>query len=162
MLPIDSLGPLQKSKNYIYDFGYRFGYRHQFALLLANYAKLQMVMSLASPLITLSFPYLSWTYGILERLKIRRFLRPPSFSGSHIKFFRKTILFTSSRATRPQTFSEHVPIRKQIVTRQKDISPKVWKSQIRKYLRHSERIVPFCLPVFTDASASEAAIQVAV
>src|SRR5271165_2163248 len=52
--------------------GYTFGYRHQFALLTANYAKLQMVMGLASPLITLSFPYLSWTYGILRRLKIRR------------------------------------------------------------------------------------------
>jgi hypothetical protein len=41
------------------DFGYRFGYRHQFALISANYAKLQMVMGLASPLITLSFAYLS-------------------------------------------------------------------------------------------------------
>ena len=78
MLPIDSLGPLQKSKNYIYDFGYRFGYRHQFALLLANYAKLQMVMGLASPLITLSFPYLSWTCGVLRRLKIRRVPASPT------------------------------------------------------------------------------------
>jgi hypothetical protein len=63
--------------------GYTFGYRHQFALLTANYAKLQMVMGLARPLITLSFPYLSWTYGVLRRLKIRRPLRswgfdPPS------------------------------------------------------------------------------------
>ena len=41
------------------DFGYRFGYRHQFALISANYAKLQMGMGLASPLITLSFAYLS-------------------------------------------------------------------------------------------------------
>jgi hypothetical protein len=32
------------------DFGYRFGYRHQFALIPANYAKLQMVRGLASPL----------------------------------------------------------------------------------------------------------------
>jgi len=78
LLPIDSLGPLQKSKNYIYDFGYRFGYRHQFALLLANYAKLQMVMGLASPLIPLSFPYLSWTCGVLRRLKIRRVPASPT------------------------------------------------------------------------------------
>jgi hypothetical protein len=41
------------------DFGYRFGYRHQFALIAADYAKLQMGMGLASPLITLSFAYLS-------------------------------------------------------------------------------------------------------
>ena len=41
------------------DFGYRFGYSHQFALISASYAKLQIVMGLASPLITLSFPYLS-------------------------------------------------------------------------------------------------------
>jgi hypothetical protein len=41
------------------DFGYRFGYRHQFALISANYAKLQMGMGLASSLITLTFPYLS-------------------------------------------------------------------------------------------------------
>ena len=36
-----------------------FGYRHQFALIAADYAKLQMGMGLASPLITLSFAYLS-------------------------------------------------------------------------------------------------------
>ena len=41
------------------DFGYRFGYRHQFALISANYAKLQTGMGLASPQITLSFAYLS-------------------------------------------------------------------------------------------------------
>ena len=41
------------------DFGYRFGYRHQFALISASYAKLQMGMGLAGSLITLTFPYLS-------------------------------------------------------------------------------------------------------
>ena len=41
------------------DFGYMFGYRHQFALISANYAKLQMIMELSSSLITLNFPYLS-------------------------------------------------------------------------------------------------------
>jgi hypothetical protein len=41
------------------DFGYRFGYRHQFALISANYAKLQIILGLASSLITLSFAYLS-------------------------------------------------------------------------------------------------------
>ena len=41
------------------DFGYRFGYRHQFALIAAGYAKLQMGMGLASLLVTLTFPYLS-------------------------------------------------------------------------------------------------------
>ena len=40
-------------------FGYTFGYRHQFALISASYAKLQMGMGLASSLITLTFPYLS-------------------------------------------------------------------------------------------------------
>ena len=41
------------------DFGYRFGYRHQFALISASYAKLQMGMGLAGSLIMLTFPYLS-------------------------------------------------------------------------------------------------------
>jgi hypothetical protein len=40
-------------------FGYTFGYRRQFALITASYAKLQMVMGLAGSLITLAFPYLS-------------------------------------------------------------------------------------------------------
>ena len=41
------------------NFGYKFGYRHQFALISANYAKLQMVMGLAGSLITLDYAYLS-------------------------------------------------------------------------------------------------------
>jgi hypothetical protein len=40
-------------------FGYTFGYRYQFALIAPYYAKLQKGIGLASPLITLSFPYLS-------------------------------------------------------------------------------------------------------
>ena len=36
-----------------------FGYRHQFALIAANYAKLKMGEGLISSLITLTFPYLS-------------------------------------------------------------------------------------------------------
>jgi hypothetical protein len=53
-------------------FGYRFGYRHQFALISASYAKLQVRMALASSLITHNFAYLSSTYGIYRELKIRR------------------------------------------------------------------------------------------
>jgi hypothetical protein len=41
------------------DFGYRFGYRHQFALISASYAKLQVGMGLAGSLITLNYAYLS-------------------------------------------------------------------------------------------------------
>ena len=51
-------GRSQKSKITSCDFGYRFGYRHQFALISASYAKLQMGMGLVSSLITLTFPYL--------------------------------------------------------------------------------------------------------
>jgi len=39
--------------------GYRFGYRRQFALISASYAKLQVGMGLASSLITLDYAYLS-------------------------------------------------------------------------------------------------------
>src|SRR6266702_2350896 len=41
------------------DFGYRFGYRHQFALISATYAKLQVGRGLAGSLITLNYAYLS-------------------------------------------------------------------------------------------------------
>jgi hypothetical protein len=54
------------------EFGYRFGYRHQFGLVSANYAKLLVGMGLAGSLITLNFPYLSKIYGVLGKLKIRR------------------------------------------------------------------------------------------
>jgi hypothetical protein len=54
------------------DLGYKFGYRHQFGSITENYAKLLMGSHLWLSEITLDFPYLSWTYGILERLKIRR------------------------------------------------------------------------------------------
>jgi hypothetical protein len=37
-------------------FGYTFGYRHQFALISASYAKLQMGMGLAGSLINAHFP----------------------------------------------------------------------------------------------------------
>jgi len=40
-------------------FGYRFGYRHQFALISASYAKLQVGMGLAGLPITLNYAYLS-------------------------------------------------------------------------------------------------------
>jgi hypothetical protein len=40
-------------------FGYKFGYRRQFALISASYAKLQVGMSLAGSLITLVYAYLS-------------------------------------------------------------------------------------------------------
>jgi hypothetical protein len=49
------MGP-QTSRN---DFGYRFGYRRQFALISASYAKLQVGMGLAGSLITLDYAYLS-------------------------------------------------------------------------------------------------------
>jgi hypothetical protein len=39
--------------------GYRFGYRRQFALISASYAKLQVAMGLAGSLITLNYAYLS-------------------------------------------------------------------------------------------------------
>ena len=39
--------------------GYRFGYRRQFALIWASYAKLQMGMGLAGSLNTLDYAYLS-------------------------------------------------------------------------------------------------------
>jgi hypothetical protein len=39
--------------------GYRFGYRRQFALISANYAKLQVGMGLAGSVITLDYAYLS-------------------------------------------------------------------------------------------------------
>ena len=41
------------------DFGYRFGYRRQFALISASYAKLRVGMGLAGSLITLDYSYLS-------------------------------------------------------------------------------------------------------
>ena len=41
------------------DFGYKFGYRDQFALNTASYAKLQVGMGLAGSVITLNFAYLS-------------------------------------------------------------------------------------------------------
>jgi hypothetical protein len=40
-------------------FGYKFGYRRQFALISASYAKLQVGMGLAGSLITLDCAYLS-------------------------------------------------------------------------------------------------------
>jgi hypothetical protein len=40
-------------------FGYKFGYRRQFALVSANYAKLLVGMGLASSPITLNYAYLS-------------------------------------------------------------------------------------------------------
>jgi hypothetical protein len=40
-------------------FGYRFGYRYQFALISASYAKLQVGRGLARLLITLNYAYLS-------------------------------------------------------------------------------------------------------
>jgi hypothetical protein len=40
-------------------FGYRFGYRHQFALISEDYAKLQVEMGLAGSPLTLIFLYLS-------------------------------------------------------------------------------------------------------
>jgi hypothetical protein len=40
-------------------FGYKFGYRRQFALISASYAKLQVGMSLAASLITFDYAYLS-------------------------------------------------------------------------------------------------------
>ena len=43
----------------VQGFGYTFGYRRQFALISASYAKLQMGTGLANLLITLTFPYLS-------------------------------------------------------------------------------------------------------
>jgi hypothetical protein len=54
------------------DLGYKFGYRHQFGLITDNCAKLLMGSHLWIFDITLNFAYLSQTYGILERLKIRR------------------------------------------------------------------------------------------
>ena len=41
------------------DFGYRFGYRRQFALFSVSYAKLQVGRGLAGSLITLDYAYLS-------------------------------------------------------------------------------------------------------
>jgi hypothetical protein len=41
------------------DFGYRFGYRRQFALISVSYAKLQAGRGLAGSLITLNYAYLS-------------------------------------------------------------------------------------------------------
>jgi hypothetical protein len=41
------------------EFGYRFGYRRQFALISASYAKLQVGMGLAGSPITLKYAYLS-------------------------------------------------------------------------------------------------------
>jgi hypothetical protein len=53
-------------------FGYRFEYRRQFGLVSSDYAKLQRGHSLGQSLITLDYAYLSWTYCILGKLKIRR------------------------------------------------------------------------------------------
>jgi hypothetical protein len=39
--------------------GYKFGYRRQFALITASYAKLQVGRGLAGSLITLDYAYLS-------------------------------------------------------------------------------------------------------
>jgi hypothetical protein len=41
------------------DFEYRFGYRRQFALISASYAKLRVGMSLAGSLTSLNYAYLS-------------------------------------------------------------------------------------------------------
>jgi hypothetical protein len=41
------------------DFGYRFGYRHQFGHIMLSYAKLQSDKGLWPHWITLNFPYLS-------------------------------------------------------------------------------------------------------
>lgn len=54
------------------DLRYKFGYRRQFALISASYAKLRVGMGLAGPLNTLIYAYLSKTYGIPGKLKIRR------------------------------------------------------------------------------------------
>jgi hypothetical protein len=40
-------------------FGYKFGYRRQFALIAASYAKLRVAMGLAGSLNTLDYAYLS-------------------------------------------------------------------------------------------------------
>jgi hypothetical protein len=39
--------------------GYRFGYRRQFAVISASYAKLRVGLGLAGSLITLDYAYLS-------------------------------------------------------------------------------------------------------
>ena len=52
--------------------GYRFGYRRQFALISAIYAKLQVRMGLHRSLVMLDYAYFSYTYDILGKLKIRR------------------------------------------------------------------------------------------
>jgi hypothetical protein len=41
------------------DFGYRFGYRHQFGQITLNYAKWLFNKDLGSSQLTLNFPYLS-------------------------------------------------------------------------------------------------------
>jgi hypothetical protein len=41
------------------DFGYRFGYRHQFGQITLNYAKRLFDKDLGPRQLTLSFPYLS-------------------------------------------------------------------------------------------------------
>ncbi len=41
------------------DFGYRFGYRHQFGQITLNYAKWPFNKDLGSSQFTLNFPYLS-------------------------------------------------------------------------------------------------------
>jgi hypothetical protein len=46
-----------RSSTLVRIYGYTLGYRHQFAPISADYAKLQMVMGLAGPLITLNFVY---------------------------------------------------------------------------------------------------------
>jgi hypothetical protein len=50
---------LSKQEQNTSDFGCRFGYRRQFALISASYAKLQVGMGLAGSLNTLDYAYLS-------------------------------------------------------------------------------------------------------
>jgi hypothetical protein len=52
------------------NFGYTFGYRHQFGLFTLNCAKLLSSMHLALAEITPNFAYLSMIYGVRGKLKI--------------------------------------------------------------------------------------------
>ena len=53
------------------EVGYNFGYRHQFGQITPNYAKLHEGKDLGLRLIAQISHYLLWTYGVLQRLKIR-------------------------------------------------------------------------------------------
>ena len=71
------------------NFGYTFGYRHQFGFFALNFAKLLSSMYLGCSGITLTYAYLSYVYGILRKLKIRRRQLPWGFdppSRHHLSF----------------------------------------------------------------------------